>query len=104
MRLRILDGAGAFDPLAVILLLAKPSLGVMLTVTSITSDVTLSAWVGSTLGATRGFQLDAFIAQGLLLLFVLATARLAWPRRRFPGLFGGTMMIGFPPAARGTVG
>jgi hypothetical protein len=48
----------------------------MLTVSIIASDVALNAWGG----AARGFQLDAFIAQSLLLLFVIETARLAWPR------------------------
>ena len=43
------------------MLLARPRLGVMLTVAIITSDVALDAWVG----AKYGFQLDSFIAQSL---------------------------------------
>lgn len=41
----------------------------MLTVANITGDVTLNVWVW----ATRGFQMGAFNAQSLFLLFVLAT-------------------------------
>lgn len=51
------------DPLAAALLLARPRLGVMLTVAIITIDVALNVWVG----ATRGFQLDALIAQATFL-------------------------------------
>ncbi len=84
------------DPLAAFLLLARPRLGVMLTVAIISSDVALNAWVA----AKFGIQLDAFIAQVLFLGFVLATARLAWPRRRSLGLSGGTSTMGFPPTAK----
>ena len=36
------------DPLAAVFLLARPRLGVMLTVAIITGDVTLNSWVGAT--------------------------------------------------------
>lgn len=85
-----------FDPLAAVLLLARPRLSVVLTVAIIASKVALNVWGG----ATRGFQLDAFVAQSLFLLFVLVTVRFAWPWRRSPGLFARTMTMGFPTAAR----
>jgi hypothetical protein len=91
----VLDGTAFFDPLAAALLLARPRLGVMLTVANIPNDVVLNAWVG----ATRGFQVGAFVAQSLLLAFVLATARLARPQRCSPGVFARTMTMGFPTDA-----
>lgn len=75
-------GAGASDPLAAVLLLTRPRLGVMLAVAIITAGVALNAWVG----ATRVFQLEAFAARGLLPKFRAATARLVWLRRRSPWL------------------
>lgn len=87
------------DPLAAVLLLARSRLGVILTVAIVaivTSDVALNEWVGATLG----FQVGAFVAQSLFRAFVLARARIMWPRRRFPGLFACTMTMGFPPAAK----
>jgi hypothetical protein len=83
VHLRILEGADAFDLLAAVLLLARQILGVMLTVAIITSDVVLNGWVGG----TRGFQLEAFVARSLFLVFVLATARLRqMSLRRLPPL------------------
>lgn len=58
-------GAGASDPLAAVLLLARPRLGVMLAVAISTGDVVLK--VGG--GVTRGVQHDVFIAQGAFLGF-----------------------------------
>ena len=86
------------DPLAAVLLLAKPRLGVMPTVAIaiVTGDVVLNAWAG----APRGFQVDAFISASLFLIFVLTTARLAWPRRRPYGLSANVLTISFPPAAK----
>jgi hypothetical protein len=67
----------------------------MLTVAIIASDVVLNAWVG----AIHSFQLDAFIAQSLVLVFVLATARIAWPRRS-SGLPGGRLLWDFLRSSR----
>jgi hypothetical protein len=84
--LRILDGAGAFDPFAAVLLLARPRLGVMLSVSIITiviiRAVALDIWVG----AARGFQVEVIAARNLVLILVLATGRLRWPQRRSLGL------------------
>lgn len=55
-----LAGAGASHPLAAVRLLARPRLGVLLTVAIIASDVTLNGWVG----VTRDFQVDAFMVLG----------------------------------------
>ena len=46
------------DPLAAVLLLARPRLGVMLTVVNITGKVVLNAW-----GRARAFLLDSFEPQ-----------------------------------------
>ncbi|MDN2702008.1 hypothetical protein O0881_08380 [Janthinobacterium sp. SUN100] len=73
------------DPLAAVLLLARPRLGVMLMVTIVTGDVALNVWACP----TRGFQVGAFVAQSLFLLFFLMTVRLAWPRRGSSGLSEG---------------
>jgi hypothetical protein len=58
------------------------------------------AQLNARVGASRGFQVGAFVAQSLFLIFVLTTARFARPRRRYPGVFARTMTTGFPTAAR----
>jgi hypothetical protein len=85
-----------FDPLAVVLLLAKPRLGVMLPVAIITRDVVLDAWVG----ATRGFQVGAFIAQCPIYAF---RAGGGWTRvaaSTFSGSVRGHMTMEFPSDVR----
>lgn len=62
------------DPLAAILLMTTPRPGLALTVAIIVSDVVVNAWVG----ATYGFDVAAFSAQALFLVFVLSTVRIAW--------------------------
>lgn len=99
-RLRIPNGWTALtflDPLAAVLLLARPRLDRMLTAPNITviSDVALNAWIRT----MRGVQFDAFIAQGMFLGLVLATARFGWPRDVL-SLSECTMTMGFPPVAR----
>jgi len=62
------------DPLAVILLMAKPLWGLGLTAAIIVCDVAVNSWVG----LTYGFDIASFLAQALFLLFVLATVGIAW--------------------------
>jgi len=62
------------DPLAVILLMARPMLGLSLTVAIIVSDVVINSWVG----LTYGFDIALFLAQAFFLLFVMLTVRIAW--------------------------
>jgi len=87
-------------PLAAVHLLARSRLGVMLTaaiaIAIATGDVVLNAWGG----ASRGFQVDAFIAASLLLIFVLTAAGLACPQRRPSGLSANVLTVSFPPAAK----
>lgn len=63
-----------FDTLAVILLLARPRAGVLLTTLIIVCDVLVNAAVG----LAYGFDLASFAAQCVFLVFVLCTARRAW--------------------------
>jgi hypothetical protein len=62
------------DPLAVLLLLVRPKVGLGLTVAIIVSDVAINTWVA----ATYGFDWASFFAQFLFLIFVLMTGRIAW--------------------------
>lgn len=62
------------DPLAAVLLMTRPLPGLALTVAIIVSDVVVNAWVG----ATYGFDVAAFSAQVLFLVFVMSTVRIAW--------------------------
>jgi hypothetical protein len=62
------------DPLAVILLMTRPMLGLALTVAIMVSDVTINSWVG----LTYGFDIASFLAQVLFLVFVMLTVRIAW--------------------------
>jgi hypothetical protein len=63
-----------FDPLAVVLLMARPMLGLALTVAIIVSDVAINSWVG----LTYGFDIPSFLAQALFLIFVMWTVGIAW--------------------------
>jgi hypothetical protein len=63
-----------FDPLAVILLMTKPVLGLALTVAIIVFDVAINSWVGM----TYGFDIASFVAQALFLVFVMSTVGIAW--------------------------
>lgn len=92
VRLCILDGAGAVDPLAAVLLLARARPGTMLTVAIIAGDVALNGWVG----ATRGFQVDAFIAASSWRLFESIGCGDVLRVRS-----GAPMMAGFLTVARG---
>ena len=87
------------DPIAILFLLAKPRLGVALTAAIIGADVVVNGWVG----ANYGIDAIAFSAQVVFLVFVMATVRIAWGRRRSGlGLTNGeTMTLGFPPRTRG---
>jgi hypothetical protein len=87
------------DPLAAVLLLARARLGVMLAVAIITSDVMLSAWVR----AKRGFQVGAFVAQGLFLIFVRAT-RLESLGHGVPRDYPEDVYFGISSGCQGTVG
>jgi hypothetical protein len=62
------------DPLAVFLLIARPMLGLALTVGIIVSDVVINSWVG----LIYGFDIASFLAQVLFLAFVVLTVRIAW--------------------------
>lgn len=62
------------DPLAVVLLMVRPMLGLALTVGIIVSDVAINSWVG----LTHAFDLPSFLAQVLFLVFVLSTVCIAW--------------------------
>lgn len=62
------------DALAAVLLLTAPRPGLALTAAIIVSDVAINAWVG----LAYGFDVPAFLAQVLFLLFVMATVRIAW--------------------------
>lgn len=62
------------DALAVILLMATPILGLALTTAIIVCDVLINAWVGM----KYGFDVVAFSAQALFLVFVMSTVGIAW--------------------------
>lgn len=62
------------DPLAAILLMARPMLGLALTVAIIVSDVVINSWVG----LIYGIDIASFLAQLLFLAFVMLTVRIAW--------------------------
>ena len=62
------------DPLAVILLLARPKHGMVLTVAIIVNDVVINSWVG----LAYGFDAASFVAQVSFLIFVMFTVRIAW--------------------------
>ncbi len=84
------------DPIAIALLLAKPRAGVVLTAAIVAADVVVNGWVA----ANFGIDAMAFAAQVAFLVFVAATARIAWGRRRRSGLglaSGATTTLGFPP-------
>lgn len=66
------------DPLAVVLLMIRPILGLALTVAIIVSDVVINSWVG----LTYGFDMPSFFAQALFLVFVMCTIRIAWRSER----------------------
>lgn len=62
------------DALAVVLLFARPRAGLLLTVAIMVADVAVNGWVGM----AYGFDVAAFSAQVVFMLFVLATVRRAW--------------------------
>lgn len=62
------------DPVAVVLLVARPLAGLALTAAIIGADVAVNTWGG----LAYGFDWAAFGAQALFLLLVLATIRPAW--------------------------
>lgn len=65
------------DALAVILLMYKPTFGLVLAVAIIVCDVLVNSWVGM----TYGFDPASFFAQVLFLLFVIPTVGVAWRSR-----------------------
>jgi|SRR5476649_2228027 len=87
------------DPIAIVFLLAWPRVGVALTTTIIAADVIINGWVG----ANYGIDAVALSAQVAFLVFVVATVRVAWGRRRsvFDLASGTTTTLGFPPRTRG---
>jgi len=88
------------DPIAIVFLLARPRVGLALTAAIIAADVVVNSWVG----ANYGIDAIAFSAQVAFLVFVAATVRIAWARRRRSGLglaSGATTTMGFPPRTRG---
>lgn len=87
------------DPIAILFLLAKPRLGVALTAAIIVADVAVNGWVA----ANYGIDAIAFAAQVAFLVFVVATVRIAWGRRRsgYDLASGTTTTLGFPPRTRG---
>ena len=62
------------DALAVILLLASPLRGMVLTAGIILVDVAVNCWVG----LVYGFDVASFVAQVLFLIFVAVTLPIAW--------------------------
>jgi len=87
------------DPIAILLLLTKPRVGVALTAAIIAADVVVDGWVGG----NYGIDVVAFSVQVAFLVFVVATVRIAWGRRRsgFDLVSGATTTLGFPPRTRG---
>lgn len=69
------------DALAVLLLLARPRRGLVLTAAIIVADVLVNA----TAGLRYGFDWAAFAAQCLFMVFVLGTVRQAWRRAAVDG-------------------
>jgi len=66
-----------FDALAVLLLLARPRAGLVLTTLIIVCDVVINACAGF----TYGFDPASFAAQFIFMVFVLGTVRRAWNNR-----------------------
>lgn len=66
-----------FDPLAVLLLLARPRAGVALTAAIIVCDVIVNTYVA----LVHGFDAPSFGAQCAFLAIVLFTVRRAWATR-----------------------
>lgn len=62
------------DPLAVVLLLTNPRLGLSLAAAIIVCDVVINSWVGM----TYGFDIASYFAQVLFLVFVMSTVGIAW--------------------------
>jgi len=62
------------DALGVVLLMTLPMPGLALTAAIIVCDVLVNAWVG----LAYGFDIAAFAAQALFLVFVMATIGIAW--------------------------
>jgi len=62
------------DALGVVLLMTLPMPGLALTAAIIVCDVLVNAWVGM----AYGFDIAAFAAQALFLVFVMATIGIAW--------------------------
>jgi hypothetical protein len=62
------------DSLAIILLLARPRHGMVLTIAIIMSDVAINSWIG----LAYGFDAASFVAQVSFLIFVMVTVRIAW--------------------------
>lgn len=69
------------DALAVILLMAKPRLGVVLTVVIIVCDVVINSWVAM----NYGIDIASWLAQVVFLLFVVSTVGIAWRPGLLPG-------------------
>jgi len=63
-----------FDALAVLLLLARPRAGLLLTALIIVCDVLVNA----SAGIIYGFDLPSFAAQCIFMVFVLGTVGRAW--------------------------
>jgi len=77
------------DPLAAILLIARPNAGVLATAVIILSDVIHNLWMTARTAQPDQFLVavtsDPFVASQIaFLLFVAATAPIAWTRREPP--------------------
>ena len=77
------------DPLAAILLIARPNSGVLATAAIILSDVVHNLWMTARYAEPHQFLVaatsDLFVAsQIVFLLFVAATAPIAWTRHERP--------------------
>jgi len=80
MLTRVFWASLAFlDPLAALLLLVRPRIGLSLTLAIITSDVVHNTWVEWWMGLPlRMFMNWMYVSQLLFLFFVVATIGIAW--------------------------
>jgi hypothetical protein len=83
------SGLTFLDPLAALLLFVRPRVGVVLTVAIIVSDVAHNLWFIAANPLSASFYQDVarnafMLSQIAFLLFVAATARLAWQAPEHP--------------------
>ena len=77
------------DPLAVVLLIARPNAGVVATAVIIIADVVHNLWITARYTSPQRFIATAvsdpfLLSQAAFLLFVIATVPVAWRRGEWP--------------------